>query len=582
MYNHYFGFTETPFSIAPDPRYLYLSEQHREALAHLLYGVGDQGGFVVLTGEVGTGKTTVCRCLLQQVPDHVDVAVVVNPKLSTEELLLTVCEELGVPYDDDYAGNKGLIDALNHFLLRTHARGRNAILIIDEAQNLAPEVLEQLRLLTNLETNERKLLQLILLGQPELNELLARPEMRQLAQRITARYHLRPLTAAEVERYVAHRLAVAGGRGELFSAAALRLLARFSQGIPRLINVLCDRALLGAYATGVALVDDRLVRQAAREVLPNRRRLFAGLWGHGAPATAGAPWRTRAAWFGGISLALVLAVVIAVTQRDGGAPTAAKDSAQPARAEASWVQSLAQANATERAALAHLYQLWNIEPPSPPDCRPVAAPLGCAVLEHVDRPALERGAVPAVLALHSRSWDAPRYVVLTELDGDSARIYFEQRAWQVPWRQLARFWRGEARLLVPASLAELPLRGGETSALVEWVDAQLWRHYQGEAPRWERREDDYSERLSRDAGKAAWLASHYLTLRPEPPAAEYGPALQDMVRRFQAEQGLTADGIVEVMTLLTLARGLPGPSLLSAVDLERPAAAVSAGPPRES
>ncbi|HSB96485.1 MAG TPA: AAA family ATPase, partial [Spongiibacteraceae bacterium] len=270
MYNHHFGLAEAPFSIAPDPRYLYLSAQHREALAHLLYGIGDHGGFVVLTGEVGTGKTTVCRCLLQQIPDHIDIAVIVNPKLSSQELLQTICDELGVGLAEEQPTAKQLIDALNAFLLATHARGRNAILIIDEAQNIAIDVLEQLRLLTNLETNERKLLQLILLGQPELNTLLAQPSLRQLAQRITARYHLRPLARQEVAQYIEHRLAIAGCRGHLFTPAAVARIYRYSNGIPRLINLLCDRALLGVYAENGALVDASMVRLAAQEVLPKR------------------------------------------------------------------------------------------------------------------------------------------------------------------------------------------------------------------------------------------------------------------------------------------------------------------------
>src|SRR5690606_27914504 len=273
MYNQYFGFAEAPFSIAPDPRYLFLSEQHREALAHLLYGIGDQGGFVVLTGEVGTGKTTVCRCLLQQLPDNADVAFIVNPKLDSRELLQSICEELGVPLPEGELSIKQLVDGLNELLLSTHARGRNAILIIDEAQNLTVDVLEQLRLLTNLETSERKLLQLILLGQPELNTLLARPDLRQLAQRITARYHLRPLSRDEVALYIEHRLAIAGCRCNWFSPAAVQRIFRYSQGVPRLINLLCDRALLGVYAGNGSVVDVAMVKRAAREVLPKTQRL---------------------------------------------------------------------------------------------------------------------------------------------------------------------------------------------------------------------------------------------------------------------------------------------------------------------
>ncbi|MCK6430247.1 MAG: AAA family ATPase, partial [Burkholderiaceae bacterium] len=258
MYARYFGLKQPPFSIAPDPRYLFMSERHREALAHLLYGVRGGGGFVLLTGEVGTGKTTVCRCFLEQIPKRCNVAYIFNPKLTVEELLRTVCTEFRIPYEHVGPGAptvKDYVDALNEFLLRTHAVGQNNVLIIDEAQNLSADVLEQLRLLTNLETNERKLLQIVLIGQPELRALLARPELRQLAQRVIARYHLGALSDAETTQYVRHRLAVAGLTQALpFDAAALRRLVHYSRGVPRRINLLADRALLGAYAKGQAVV----------------------------------------------------------------------------------------------------------------------------------------------------------------------------------------------------------------------------------------------------------------------------------------------------------------------------------------
>lgn len=271
MYHEYFGLSEAPFSIAPDPRYLFLSDKHREALAHLIYGVGDQGGFVLLSGEVGTGKTTICRCLLQQVPDKADIAFIINPKQSVNQLLQSIFKELHLALEKG-ATSKDLIDHLTQYLLDAHSRGRNTILIIDEAQNLTPDVLEQLRLLTNLETNEKKLLQLVLLGQPELNLMLDKPELRQLAQRITARYHLSPLSKREVADYIEHRLSVAGCRVALFSPAAIRKIVRLSGGIPRLINLICDRALLGAYATGSAEVTPKIVKKAAREVLGKRER----------------------------------------------------------------------------------------------------------------------------------------------------------------------------------------------------------------------------------------------------------------------------------------------------------------------
>lgn len=283
MYPDYFGLKEASFSITPDPQYLYLSRRHREALAHLLFGTEDSGGFVLLTGEVGTGKTTVCRAFLEQLPEHVDVALILNPALSAPELLHTVCGELDIPIPIGETSLKVLLDRLNDFLLTAHANGRRPVLLIDEAQNLKPEVLEQIRLLTNLETAKHKLLQIFLIGQPELRDLLERPELRQLAQRITARYHLAPLDRTETAEYIRHRLAVAGVERRLFTPAAVRRIFRLSGGVPRVINILCDRALLGGYATRRQIIDGAIVSQAARELrgepVPSRARRWA--WGLG-------------------------------------------------------------------------------------------------------------------------------------------------------------------------------------------------------------------------------------------------------------------------------------------------------------
>jgi general secretion pathway protein A len=267
MYTSFFGLNEKPFAITPDPRYLFMSERHGEALAHLVYGVTESGGFVQLTGEVGTGKTTLVRSLLQsRMPSNADVAVVLNPQISAREFLATICEELGIDIPDNTDSIKLLIDRLNQHLLKAHADGRRTILVVDEAQNLAPDVLEEVRLLTNLETSRQKLLQIILIGQPELRELLARNDLRQLAQRITGRYHLEPLSRDETAQYIEHRLKVAGALGEVFDAGAKREVYKLSQGVPRLINVICDRALLGAYSLESRHVNRRMVRRAAAEI----------------------------------------------------------------------------------------------------------------------------------------------------------------------------------------------------------------------------------------------------------------------------------------------------------------------------
>ena len=268
MYHQHFGLSEAPFSIAVNPRYLFMSQRHRDALAHLLYGVGGGGGFILLTGEVGTGKTTINRCLLEQLPDTTDLAIILNPALSAVELLATACDELQILYPEGTQSLKVLTDALHRYLLDNHGAGRRTVLMIDEAQHLDFDVLEQIRLLTNLETNDEKLLQIILIGQPELTEKLARPELRQLNQRITARYNLQPLDRGETAAYIRHRLDIAGLKGgqTLFSDAAVKEVHRITRGIPRLINVLCDRSLLGAYGKKIAQVNPKLVKEAASEV----------------------------------------------------------------------------------------------------------------------------------------------------------------------------------------------------------------------------------------------------------------------------------------------------------------------------
>src|SRR4026209_80478 len=229
MYTRFFGLGEKPFAITPAPRYLCRSERHAEALAHLLYGINEAGGFIQLTGEVGTGKTTIIRSLLEQLPAHADVALILNPRVTPAEFLLTICEELRIPVPEPGRGSvKLLMDLIGRRLLDTHARGRRVVLIVDEAQNLSAHTLEQVRLLTNLETATTKLLQIILIGQPELRDLLGRPEIRQLAQRITGRYHLSPLTPNETIGYIKHRLRVAGSTGEVFTLGGLRETHRLS------------------------------------------------------------------------------------------------------------------------------------------------------------------------------------------------------------------------------------------------------------------------------------------------------------------------------------------------------------------
>jgi general secretion pathway protein A len=265
MYESFFGLTEAPFSISPDPRYLYMSQRHQEAMAHLRYGIQEAGGFVQLTGEVGTGKTTICRCMLEQLPDNVDVALILNPQISQNELLATLCDEIRLPYPPD-ASPKQLLDLLNERLIVSFGQGRRTVLVIDEAQILTRAVLEQIRILTNLETTRRKLLQIILIGQPELNTTVSRSDLRQLSQRITARYHLEPLMKHETAEYIKYRLGVAGCHQTVFTRGAIRRVYKLSQGVPRLINVICDRALLGAYSGNSQKVTAPMVSRAGRAI----------------------------------------------------------------------------------------------------------------------------------------------------------------------------------------------------------------------------------------------------------------------------------------------------------------------------
>jgi general secretion pathway protein A len=316
----FFGLKQEPFSLAPDPRYLYMSKRHREALAHLLYGVGGGGGFVLLSGEIGAGKTTVCRCFLEQIPKRCNVAYIFNPKLTVLELVKSINDEFHIPAPRvrGQATVKTYVDALNDFLLRTHAVGQNNVLIIDEAQQLSAEVLEQLRLLTNLETNERKLLQIVLIGQPELRTMLERPDLEQLAQRVIARFHLKALTAKETEHYIRHRLSVAGmTRAIPFDRRALQRIHEISRGVPRRINLLCDRVMLGAYAHGKYTIDHAMVEKAGREVfgrMPNSTppERAPSVRGTGVGIVIGA----------GLAVAVLAAFALYSGWRQGNAPTA--------------------------------------------------------------------------------------------------------------------------------------------------------------------------------------------------------------------------------------------------------------------
>lgn len=486
MYTSFFGLSEKPFAITPDPRYLYLSERHAEALAHLLYGINESGGFIQLTGEVGTGKTTVVRTLLSRVPHHADVAVILNPRLTPVEFLLTICEELGVPVAEaDRDSVKQMVDALNRRLLSAHAEGRRIIVIVDEAQNLSAETLEQVRLLTNLETPTQKLLQIILIGQPELRELLDRNDLRQLAQRITGRYHLKPLSREETEGYVRHRLRVAGAVGEIFTPGALREVYRLAAGIPRVVNVTCDRALLGAYTQEQRRVTARLVRRAAGEVY-GRRFVPSWLgWTAGTVLILGAlassalvwrAWENRTAALRGVTspaLAAANTPVSTASQVPSVASAPASADAPPPVS----IDDLLRANGagtSDTAAFRRLLSLWGTAMTDDRDPCGQAQKAGLACLEQRGSWAQVRTLNrPAILTLTDATGQRHR-VVLSALDDRNATLMLGEHDQKVPLDQLSRDWFGDFTVVWKPKTSRIrPLSVGMRGDEVRWLRRSL-------------------------------------------------------------------------------------------------------------
>lgn len=484
MYASFFGLSEKPFAITPDPRYLFMSERHAEALAHLLYGITEAGGFIQLTGEVGTGKTTIVRSLLERMPGHADVAVILNPQLTPIQFVLTICEELGIfVRDEDVSSIKDLVDILNKRLLEAHAKGRRIVVIVDEAQNLTAETLEQVRLLTNLETRSQKLLQIILIGQPELREVLSRVELRQLAQRITGRYHLAPLSREETIAYVNHRMRVAGCSAEVFSKAALREVHRLSDGIPRIINVICDRALLGAFTQETHHVSPALIRSAAGEVYG---RSFSP------------PWAKSLAAGSGVAAVLVLA--IAVWQLLGGTQTEqvqpvasaisapAPVTAQPIAAQAPQpepeppkeadIAQLLQTHASEtntQSAFAKLFALWGgtFDPDQGGACDQAKQQGLQCVYQQGSWGQLRTLNRPAILTLIDDGGNAHQVVVSGLSDGD-AKLAFSQEQPDVSVASISRYWYGDYLVLWrPQVPTQRALSAGMQGDGVRWLRDSL-------------------------------------------------------------------------------------------------------------
>jgi general secretion pathway protein A len=531
MYLSFFGLNEKPFAITPDPRYLYMSERHAEALAHLLYGVTEAGGFIQLTGEVGTGKTTIIRSLLAQTPKNAEVALILNPKMTAPEFLLTICEELGIGVQDAATNSlKDLVDILSNYLLKAHSIGKRTVLVVDEAQNLAPDVLEQVRLLTNLETNTQKLLQIILIGQPELRELLGRNELRQLAQRITGRYHLDPLSRDETTAYVLHRLRVAGATTDIFSPFALREIYRLSGGVPRVINVICDRALLGAYTQDRHRITGPLVRSSASEVFGKR---VSPSW---------VPWAAVAA----TALLLVLSGIALWRLYPAGIPsksveTKAKASetkpavtAVPASVPAAPVAAISRtpslsellarnANETDPDdAFLKLFNLWGaryVAGTTDPCEQAAKQQLECFV---------QRGSFaqlriynrPAILLLND-DVGATHQVVLSGLTDENARIVLGDTSQEVGIAELSRYWFGDFVLLWKPGLREVkPLSFGMRGEEVRWLRQNL-QQLQGVDSK-------------------------------QPVSDVYDAELSTLVRNFQRQHRLQVDGVAGVQTLVVL------------------------------
>lgn len=548
LYLRYFHLQEAPFSIAPNPRYLYMSPRHQEALAHLLYGVGEGGGFVALTGEVGTGKTTLCRCLLDQLPSDVDLALILNPRLNSVELLGSLCDELGIPYPPHCSSLKILTDLLNSHLLQIHARGRRTVALIDEAQNLNFEVLEQVRLLTNLETNQNKLLQIILVGQPELQRLLAREDLRQLAQRITARYHLMPLSPSETTAYIEHRITVSGGSSPLFTAGAMRKIHRLSEGIPRLINIICDRALLGAYTTGKEKVTGDIVKKAAKEVLPQRlpdRRSLTGAAIIAVLLTAGAGWHYFGSWpmtAGTPPLASqappTAAPVIAKTQpavqqdlppKTQQSTTDAEDKA-PAQDKAPFASLLQDQTLTENRAFSRLLARWGIKQALPrgQECE-IALQNGLrCLIQQGSWQQMRRFNRPAVLEFILENGQK-RYATLMALDHEQLTLDVAGESLRFSLLEVLPFWRGRYTLLwKPPDQQTMLLGPGQRASAVGWLRRQLGGSEDSAAP---------------DHGTF------------------YDDQLKARVIAFQGSHGLIQDGIVGPKTFIQLNNALNDPTI---------------------
>jgi general secretion pathway protein A len=555
MYHEFFGLNEPAFSIAVNPRYLYMSDQHREALAHLLYGI-QNGGFVMLTGEVGTGKTTILRCLLEQLPDNTDIAFILNPMASAPELLSIICEELGVSYIDDEVGLKELTDALHHFLLKNHRKGRRTVLIIDEAQLLKVPVLEQIRLLTNLETTTEKLLQIMLIGQPELKKLLARPALRQLSQRITARFHLEPLSLPESQAYIAHRLGV-GGMPEHrnpFSGPMVKKIHQFSGGVPRLINILCERLLLGAYAKHKQQIDMEIFNQAVLEVAGTNSQAETALERPSARATLHSAL-----------IALLLVIMWLVWRYVPDEPAAAPASSATTSLAAASVAAPLDGSMTSLAS--------GVMPikTNKPEVKLLAkgerdlaqAQIALAAYLQLGQAVVPKGGPCATGAEQKFSCEKTQIQSWDELKGINRPLIMTLATADKKWVYV---------ILIGLSDNYALLLNGGTEQLVRWSDlASLWT---GDVLyMWSRPAEFHGALAMGDQGAlVTWLAEHFALLDKQPAPLTrhfFTEKLKTRVELFQTSHNLLPSGEVGVQTLLRLNEALGLDQLLKAIDETR-------------
>jgi general secretion pathway protein A len=529
VYTDFFGLNEKPFSITPDPRYLYMTRRHADALAHLIYGVSESGGFIQLTGEVGTGKTTLIRSLLEQLPEKAKIAVILNPHLTAEEFLQVICAELRIPIPEE-SSNRQTVDALNRFLLAEHAQGRRVVLVVDEAQTLSLELLEQVRLLTNLETAKQKLLQIILIGQPELRDVLSRPDMRQLAQRVTGRYHLEPLTQEDTIAYVKHRMKVAGAQTSVFKPSAMRELYRRSGGIPRLVNVIADRALLAAYTLERTKIDARLVKDASVEVFGS------------SPARK---WWALA----GIATALILSagawryVDTMATEEEVASEAAAvagpisRDVLLPEEETASATTPIGELLADvgfptdQESAFGALFSRWGLtfDPELGSPCgQAISAGLRCLMIDDGSVSQLRRLDRPSILTLEDES-GARHFALMDGIGYDDVEFSVNDTVAVVDVADLTHYWHGEHTLLwrpgTPNARSIVP---GDENESVLWLRDVVSQIYG-------------SETVSDAPGRGAMI---------------FDAELEAYVRDFQADNHLTVDGIVGARTQIALMTAL--------------------------